>query len=88
MYQLADQVNGLFGEIYASIEEAEAALETLVLEHLDGEKEVVLIEIEEAAVRNCRDPLDLTEAELSALAGSRIRNFHSIEEVLEANLNM
>lgn len=81
MYQLADQVNGLFGEIYASIEEAEAALEELVLEHLDGEKEVVLIEVEQAAVKIFRAPVDFTEAELSAIAESRIRNFHSIEEV-------
>ena len=82
-YQLADPVNGTFGETYDTLEAAEAALDELVSELLETAKEEVKLEEEEVAARRCREPQDFDDEELTELAEDRIRNFHSIEEVGE-----
>lgn len=82
-YQLADLVNGNFGEIFGTIEEAESALDDVVAENLETEKEVIILDEERDADRECREPEDFTQEELARRAEKRIRKFHSVEEIEE-----
>lgn len=82
-YQLADQVNGLFGDIYDTQLEADSALDDLVAELLPTAMEEVRMEEDAAAEAAYREPAIFAEEDLSARAEARIRAFHSIEEVDE-----
>lgn len=74
-YQLADQVHGNFGEIFASYEEAEAAREEEVIENIASQMEVVQIKLEENGQEVPEDE------ELARLARESIRDFIDIVEV-------
>ncbi|NLD15864.1 MAG: hypothetical protein GX665_12385 [Gammaproteobacteria bacterium] len=45
-YQIADQINGPFGDIYDNLADAEKELESLFSEHLAGEMEGLEIMLE------------------------------------------
>ena len=77
-YQIADQNNGPFGEIYETEAAAEAALDDLVSELLPTACEEVKLQEEQEADRHYRDPKSFTEEELHRLAEARIRDFHHI----------
>lgn len=80
-FQIADEVNGPFGEVFDTLSQAEAEMDSLVDEFLEQAKEEILLLEQEAAERECREPVEYSEGELAKLAEARIRDFHTIVEV-------
>ena len=80
-YQLADLNNGPFGDVYDTIADAEAALAEIVKDCLLQAKEEILLQEEEDAEREYREPKSFSDETLVEMAEERIREFHAIVEI-------
>lgn len=83
-YQLADLNNGPFGDVYDTIADAEAALAEIVKDCLLQAKEEILLQEEEDAEREYREPKGFSDETLVEMAEDRIREFHNIVQVMTA----
>lgn len=80
-YQLADAVNGKFGWIYGTYEDAQAALGEEMDNHLDAQIEQLEIEDEMQGMGRFEEPKEYTREEMEARARARMAGFLTIVEV-------
>lgn len=66
LYQLSDEIYGLFGDTYATESEAQEALESVIAEHLIDTAEGMAIREERDAADHYREPREITHAEVVA----------------------
>lgn len=79
-YKIADQVNGTFGEAYASYEQAEVALKVEMEQYMENQIQQLELEDEMQDMGGYNPPIIYTREQMEARAIDRMKMFLSIVE--------